>query len=509
MPLSPDPLGPLTPAERETLTSGALAAAPTQLFIGGQWRDAASGNVFDVHNPATGEILTQVADATPEDGIAALEAAAGAQLEWAATPPRVRSELLRAAFERVTELRDEFAALMTLEMGKALSEGYGEVTYGAEFLRWFAEEAVRINGRYTSSPEGNLRILTVKRPVGPALFITPWNFPLAMATRKIAPALAAGCTTILKPATLTPLTSLALVRVFEEVGVPAGVVNIIPTSRARPVTGPMLRDRRLRKISFTGSTPVGMALMEAAASNVVRTSMELGGNAPFIVFDDADLERAVAAAHKTKLRNMGEACNAANRFYVHVDLVEDFSRALADSFASLVVGDGLDGATDVGPMVSEAQRSSIDEMVCAARLEGAEVLTGGEVVDGPGYFYRPTVVSNLSPDSALVNDEIFGPVAPIVSFTTEEEVLGYANNSMMGLSAYVHTGSIDRALRMAERLEVGMLGINSGTISNAAAPFGGLKHSGMGREGGREGIEEYLETVYVGFEDPHLDHPRT
>ena len=505
MPLSPDPHGPVEAAERESLVFRALAAAPTQLFIGGQWRDAASGNSFDVHNPATGQVLTQVADATPEDGIAALDAAAGAQLEWAATPPRVRSELLRAAFNRVTELRDEFAALMTLEMGKPLSEGYGEVTYGAEFLRWFAEEAVRINGRYTSSPEGNLRILTVKRPVGPALFITPWNFPLAMATRKIAPALAAGCTTILKPATLTPLTSLALVKVFQEVGVPAGVVNIIPTSQARPVTGPMVQDSRLRKISFTGSTPVGMALMEEAARNVVRTSMELGGCAPFIVFQDADLERAVAAAHRTKLRNMGEACNAANRFYVHADLVEDFSRSLADSFSALVVGDGLDEATDVGPIVSEAQRCSIDEMVCAARNEGAEILTGGEVVAGPGYFYPPTVVTNLSPDSALVNDEIFGPVAPIVSFTTEEEVLGYANNSMLGLSGYVHTGSIERALRMAERLEVGMLGVNSGTISNAAAPFGGVKHSGTGREGGSEGIEEYLETVYVGFEDPFAD----
>lgn len=502
MPQPLDPHGPVAHSDRATLTARALAAAPTKLFIGGQWRDSASGDAFDVHNPATGEVLTRVADATAEDGIAALGAAAGAQLEWAATPPRVRSELLRAAFDRVIELREEFATLMTLEMGKPLSEGHAEVTYGAEFLRWFAEEAVRINGRYTSSPEGNLRILTVKRPVGPALFITPWNFPLAMATRKIAPALAAGCTTILKPATLTPLTSLALVKVFEEVGVPAGVVNIIPTSQARPVTGPMVQDPRLRKISFTGSTPVGMSLMEEAARNVVRTSMELGGCAPFIVFEDADLERAVAAAHRTKLRNMGEACNAANRFYVHTDLIEDFSRALSESFASLVVGDGLDGATDVGPIVSYDQRCSIDDMVSAAREEGAEVLTGGEVVDGPGFFYRPTVVTNLSPDSALVNDEIFGPVAPIVPFTTEEEVLGYANNSMMGLSGYVHTASIERALRMAERLEVGMLGINSGTISNAAAPFGGLKHSGTGREGGSEGIEEYLETVYVGFEDP-------
>lgn len=504
MPQSLESNGTGTQAEGESLTERALTAAPTQLFIGGKWSDAASGKAFDVHNPASGEVLTRVADATPQDGIAALDAAAGAQLEWAATPPRVRSELLRAVFDRVIELRDEFATLMTLEMGKPLSESYAEVTYGAEFLRWFSEEAVRINGRYTSSPEGNLRILTVKRPVGPALFITPWNFPLAMATRKIAPALAAGCTTILKPATLTPLTSLAFVRVCEEVGVPAGVVNVVPTSEARELTGPLIQDRRLRKISFTGSTAVGMALMGEAAQNVLRTSMELGGCAPFIVFEDADLDRAVAAAHKTKLRNMGEACNAANSFYVHADLVEDFSTALADSFASLVVGNGLDEATDVGPIVSQQQLSSIDEMVSAAREEGAEILTGGKAVEGQGFFYPPTVVTNLRADSALMNDEIFGPVAPIVSFTTEEEVLTYANNSMMGLSGYVHTGSIERALRMAERLEVGMIGINSGTISNAAAPFGGLKHSGTGREGGSEGIEEYLETVYVGFEDPFV-----
>ena len=500
MPIDSD--GENTGAQRDALISRALAIAPTQLHIGGKWRDSATGATFDVLNPATGEVLTSVADAAPEDGLAALQAASDAQEGWAATPPRVRSELLRAAFERVHELADEFASLMTLEMGKPLVEGHGELTYGAEFLRWFSEEAVRINGRYTSSPEGNLRILTLKRPVGPALFITPWNFPLAMATRKMAPALAAGCTTILKPANLTPLTSLALVRVFEEIGIPPGVVNIVPTSDARPVTGPLIQDRRLRKVSFTGSTPVGMALMEEAARNVVRTSMELGGCAPFIVFEDADLDRAVAAAHKTKLRNMGEACNAANSFYVHSSVAEEFSRRLAESFDSLVIGDGLEQSTEVGPIVSEQQRSSVDQMVRTACEAGARVLTGGESLEGPGYFYKPTVVTNLAPDAALVTEEIFGPVAPIVTFTTEEEVLGYVNSSMMGLAGYVHTSSTDRALRMAERLEVGMIGINSATISNAAAPFGGLKHSGTGREGGSEGIEEYLETVYVGFEDP-------
>ncbi|SEA74201.1 succinate-semialdehyde dehydrogenase / glutarate-semialdehyde dehydrogenase [Bowdeniella nasicola] len=487
---------------RTELIDKALAYAPTQLFINGRWQDSGSGATFDVINPATGEVLAAVADATPEDGMAALAAASEAQHDWQRTAPRERAELLRAAFDRVMELKDEFATLMTLEMGKPLAEGYGEVAYGAEFLRWFSEEAVRINGRYTSSPEGNLRVLTLKRPVGPSLFITPWNFPLAMATRKIAPALAAGCATILKPAHLTPLTSLAFVKVCEEVGIPAGVVNVIPASQARPLTGPIIQDRRLRKLSFTGSTPVGMALMKECADNVVRTSMELGGSAPFIVFEDADLDKAVEAAHATKLRNMGEACNAANRFYVHSSIADEFSKRLAKRFKELTVGDGMEEETDIGPIVSDEQRDSIAEMVDKARSEGAEVLTGGEKSDGAGFFYPPTVVTNLKATAELVTDEIFGPVAPIVPFETEDEVVGYCNDSMFGLAGYLHTGSIDRALRLAERLEVGMLGINSGTISNAAAPFGGVKHSGVGREGGFEGIEEYLEVMYLGLEDP-------
>lgn len=491
-----------TDTAHQTLIDKALAYVPRQLFINGAWRDAAGGKTFDVLNPATGEVLAQVADAAPEDGIAALTAASEAQDEWAATAPRKRSELLRAAFDRVVELKDVFATLMTLEMGKPLAEAYGEVTYGAEFLRWFSEETVRINGRYTPSPEGNLRILTLKRPVGPALFITPWNFPLAMATRKVAPALAAGCTTILKPAHLTPLTALAFVKVCEEVGIPAGVVNIIPTANARPVTGPLIEDRRLRKLSFTGSTPVGMALLKECAGNVVRTSMELGGCAPFIVFADADLDKAVAAAHATKLRNMGEACNAANRFYVQAEVADEFARRLAERFSELKVGDGMAEGTDIGPIVSDDQLESIAEMVADARDAGAEVLTGGEKGDGPGYFYPPTVVTGLTADSDLVTNEIFGPVAPIVTFETEDEVVGYCNDSMMGLAGYLHTGSMERALRLAERIEVGMLGINSGTISNAAAPFGGVKHSGLGREGGSEGIEEYLETMFVGFDNP-------
>ena len=489
-------------SDRAQLARSALEYVPTDLYVNGSWRTAERAGVFEVINPATGEVLTQVADATPADGMAALEAAARAQEEWAATAPRFRAELLRAAFERVVELKDVFAALMTLEMGKPLGEAYGEVTYGAEFLRWFSEEAVRINGRYTVSPEGNLRILTVKRPVGPSLFITPWNFPLAMATRKIAPALAAGCTTILKPSDLTPLTALAFARVCEEVGIPAGVVNVVPTTNTPPMTGPMIQDRRLRKLSFTGSTPTGIALMREAAGNVVRTSMELGGLAPFIVFDDADLDGAVAAAQATKLRNMGEACNASNRFYVQRGVAEEFSLRLAEAFTQLRVGDGMDEATQIGPIVSVGQRERIEKLVRMAVGDGGRVLAGGTALDGPGYFFRPTVVTDLPPASTLVNEEIFGPVAPIVPFDTEEEVLGYANGSMMGLGGYVHTGSLSRALRMAERLEVGMVGINSGTISNAAAPFGGVKHSGIGREGGSEGIEEYLETIYVGFPDP-------
>ncbi|MDO5494408.1 MAG: NAD-dependent succinate-semialdehyde dehydrogenase [bacterium] len=487
---------------RSEIVQRALDLAGTQLFIGGEWRDASNGATFEVRNPATGEVLATIASATPEDGMAALEAASNAQEEWAATPSRVRSNLMRAAFDRVIELTEEFATLMTLEMGKPLAEARVEVTYGAEFLRWFSEEATRINGRYTSSPEGNLRILTVRRPVGPALFITPWNFPLAMATRKVSPAMAAGCTSIIKPAALTPLTSMAFVRVLEEVGVPAGVVNILPAERAQAVTGPLIQDRRLRKLSFTGSTPVGMALQRECADNLVRTSMELGGCAPFIVFEDADLDAAVAAAQATKMRNMGEACNAANSFFVHESVAEEFSQRFADALGSLTVGDGLDDATQVGPLVSATQRDDVARMVDEAVSAGAEVLTGGTAGEGPGYFYLPTVLTNVEPDAAIITNEIFGPVAPITTFTDEDEVVRRVNRSEFGLAGYVHTGSMARVLRLTERLEVGMLGVNSGTISNAAAPFGGWKHSGMGHEGGSEGIEDYLETMYVGFTDP-------
>ncbi|MFP5417502.1 MAG: NAD-dependent succinate-semialdehyde dehydrogenase [Actinomycetes bacterium] len=489
-------------AQRAVIRSRALAIAPTDLSIAGQWRTSSNGATFDVINPATGDVLATVASAGPADGAAAIDAAAAASESWARTPARVRSELLRAAFERIHELRDEFAALMTLEMGKPLADARAEVDYGAEFVRWYAEEAVRINGRYTASPEGNLRILTVRRPVGPCLFITPWNFPLAMATRKVAPALAAGCTVILKLSALTPLTSLAFARVLDEVGVPAGVVNVIPTLEAHPVTGPLLQDRRLRKLSFTGSTPVGVALLKEAASNVLRTSMELGGCAPFIVFDDADLDVAVENAYRTKMRNIGQACTASNTFFAHASVAPEFTRRFADRLRALTIGDGLEDAVDVGPLVSDTQREDVDRLVRAACEAGATVETGGAPVDGPGFFYEPTVLGNVPADAAILSSEIFGPVAPITTFETEEEVIERANRSEVGLAGYVYTRDLPRVLRLSERLEVGLLGVNSGSTSNAAAPFGGFKHSGVGKEGGPEGIEEYLETVYVGLTDP-------
>lgn len=479
--------------------TAAEITVPTRLYIDGRWRDAASGATFEVHNPATGDVLTAVADATPEDGAAALNAATAAQANWAATPARDRSELLRAAFELTIARREELAMLMTLEMGKPLAEARGEVTYGAEFLRWFAEEAVRINGRYQMAPEGNLRILATSRPVGPCLFITPWNFPLAMATRKLAPALAAGCTAILKPATLTPLTALAFAEILHEVGVPPGVVNLLPTSCAQPVTGPILADPRLRKLSFTGSTQVGKALLEEAAGNVLRTSMELGGCAPFIVFEDADLDAALLGARQAKLRNMGEACTAANHFLVHESLGDEFARRLADVFARLRVGPGVESGTDVGPLVSASARDGVHELVTSAINGGARLLVGGQPVDGPGFFYQPTVLVDVAADSPVAVNEIFGPVAPVTTFRTESEAVAIANRSEVGLAGYVYTRDPNRILRMAETLEVGIIGANTGLISNAAAPFGGVKHSGLGREGGVEGIEEFLETIYVGL----------
>ncbi|MCA0293954.1 MAG: NAD-dependent succinate-semialdehyde dehydrogenase [Actinobacteria bacterium] len=479
-----------------------LDAVPTGLLIGGQWRDASTGARFGVDDPATGQQLTTVADASPADAMAALDAAAAAQEEWAATAPRVRGEILRKAFELITARADDFALLMTMEMGKALPEARGEVAYGAEFLRWFSEEAVRVAGRYQTAPDGKSRFLVLRKPVGPCLLITPWNFPLAMATRKAGAAIAAGCTMVIKPAKLTPLTTLLFAQVMLEAGVPAGVLNVIPTSSAGSTTGPLIADPRLRKLSFTGSTEVGVTLLQQAAENVLRTSMELGGNAPFLVFADADLDAAVDGALAAKLRNIGEACTAANRFYVQAPVAEEFSRRLAEKVAAKRVGRGTEDGIDIGPLIDERSRDKVHALVTDAVARGARVVTGGGPVSGPGWFYQPTVLSNVPADATVATEEIFGPVAPIITFDTEDEAVELANSTPYGLIAYAYTTDLNRALRLPERIESGMLGLNSGVISNPAAPFGGVKQSGMGREGGFEGIDEYLATMYVGIPSP-------
>ena len=480
-----------------------LDSVPTGLLIGGRWRDASTGERFGVDDPATGEQLATVADASTEDAMEALDAAAAAQQEWAATAPRVRAEILRAGFEAITARTDDFALLMTLEMGKALAEARGEVAYGAEFLRWFSEEAVRVAGRYQTAPDGKSRFLVLRKPVGPCLLITPWNFPLAMATRKAGAAIAAGCTMVIKPAKLTPLTTLLFAQVMSEAGVPDGVLNVIPTSSAGATTGPLIADPRLRKLSFTGSTEVGVKLLEQAAQNVLRTSMELGGNAPFLVFDDADLDAAVEGALAAKLRNIGEACTAANRFYVQRGAAEEFSRKLAEKVAAKRVGRGTEDGVDVGPLIDERSRDKVHSLVTDAVSRGARVVTGGGPVQGPGWFYQPTVLTDVPADATVATEEIFGPVAPVITFDTEDEAVALANSTPFGLIAYAYTTDLNRALRLPERIESGMLGLNSGVISNPAAPFGGVKQSGLGREGGFEGIDEYLSTMYVGVPSPY------
>lgn len=492
-PTSPDP----ATAER---VQQLLAQVPTGVFISGEFRETATGKRFEVLNPATGEVLTTVADAGPQDAAEAMDAAARAQREWQHTAPRVRSEILRRAFELVTTThREDLALLMTLEMGKPLDQADAEVTYGGEFLRWFAEEAVRVRGDYFRVPEGHLQALVLRRPVGPCLFITPWNFPLAMATRKAGPAFAAGCVALLKPSKETPLTALFFAKIMQEAGLPAGVLAVLPADRSREVTAPVLQDPRLRKLSFTGSTAVGKALLKEAADNVLRTSMELGGNAPFIVFPDADLDLAVDCALRTKMRNMGQACNAADHFFVHENVHEEFVRRFAAAVAAQQVGDGTQAGVQVGPLVSAKQRDDVAALVERALGQGATAVVGGTCPQGPGYFYPPTVLTQVAVDSEIMTEEIFGPVAPVVRFRDEEELVELVNADRVGLAGYFHTRDMSRVLRLAERLEIGMLGVNSATISNAAAPFGGLKHSGMGREGGKEGIEEYLETIYVGI----------
>ncbi|MTL12463.1 aldehyde dehydrogenase family protein [Nocardia seriolae] len=474
-----------------------LAAVPTGLWIGGAQVPASDGGTFPVHDPATGEVLVEVSDATAADGARALDAAVAAQASWAATPARERSEILRRAWELVMARRDDFALLMTLEMGKPLAEAQGEVVYGGEFLRWFGEEAVRINGRYTPSPSGNGRILVTKQPVGPTLAITPWNFPLAMGTRKIAPAFAAGCTMVVKPAAETPLTMLLLGAVFAEAGLPAGVLSILPTSKAARLTDPMFADDRLRKVTFTGSTPVGKVLLAQSAARVLRTSMELGGNAPFVVFADADLDAAVGGAMAAKMRNIGEACTAANRFHVDTAVLAEFTARLTERMRGLKIGPGhLDGI-QVGPLISAKQRDSVAELVADAVAKGARVATRGAPVPGPGWFYEPTVLTEVPADARILREEVFGPVAAITGFDGEAAGIAAANDTEFGLAAYIYTRDLDRALRVSEALESGMVGVNRGIISDVAAPFGGVKQSGLGREAGTEGIEEYLETKYI------------
>ncbi|MFI6046710.1 NAD-dependent succinate-semialdehyde dehydrogenase [Nocardia sp. NPDC051321] len=472
-----------------------LATLPTDLWIGG--KQVPAQRAFPVDNPATGDVLIEVADASADDGARALDAAAGAQAAWAATASRERAEILRRTWELVIARRDDFALLMTLEMGKPLAESYGEVTYGAEFLRWFAEEAVRVHGRYTHAPSGTGRILVTKQPVGPTLAITPWNFPLAMGTRKIAPALAAGCTMVVKPAAETPLTMLLLGQVFADAGLPPGVLSILPTSDAAQLTDPMFTDDRLRKVTFTGSTAVGKTLLAQSATRVLRASMELGGNAPFVVFADADLDAAVDGAMAAKMRNTGEACTAANRFHVDNAVRAEFTTRLTDRMRALKIGPGhLDGV-QIGPLISAKQRRTVAELVRDATEKGASVSTGGASVAGEGYFYEPTVLADVPADARILREEVFGPVAAITGFDGETEGIIAANNTEFGLAAYIYTTDLDRALRVAEAIESGMVGINRGVISDVAAPFGGIKESGLGREAGTEGIEEYLETKYI------------
>jgi len=476
-----------------------LARVPTGLFIGGKWRDSSDGRTLNVEDPSTGETLVSVADATVADGAAALDAAVAARADWAATAPRERGEILRRAFVAITARAEEFALLMTLEMGKPLAEARGEVTYGAEFFRWFSEEAVRISGRWSTAPNGATRLVTMKQPVGPTLMITPWNFPLAMGTRKIGPALAAGCTMVVKPAKQTPLSMLALVDLLTDCGVPAGVVNVITTTRTGDVIEPIIRDPRLRKLTFTGSTQVGRTLVEQSAEQLLRVSMELGGNAPFLVFEDADVNAAVDGAMLAKMRNIGEACTAANRFLVHESVAEEFSSKFAAKLASMSVGRGTEDGVTVGPLIDAAAQASVAALVDDATAKGATVVCGGTTVGDNGYFFAPTLLTGVPADALLMREEIFGPVAPIATFTTEAEAIARANDTEYGLVAYVFTRDLSRTLRVSEALEFGMVGINQGIVSNPAAPFGGVKHSGFGREGGFEGIQEYLEVKYLGI----------
>jgi len=474
-----------------------LAKVPNGLFIGGAWRDAADGATLDVSDPATGDVIKTVASASAADGKAALDAAYDTFPSWSTTPARERGEILRRAFDLLQERKEEFALLMTIEMGKPLAESRSEVVYGGEFLRWFAEEAPRIQGRYGASPEGTGRMIVSQHAVGPCFLITPWNFPLAMATRKIAPALAAGCTVVVKPASLTPLTTMYFAKLMEDAGLPEGVLNVITTSTSSAVSEPIIADPRLRKLSFTGSTQVGQKLLEQSAQGMLHTSMELGGNAPFVVFGDADLDKAVDGAIAAKFRNVGQACTAANRFIVHTSVVEEFARRVTERVADMKVGRGTEDGVSIGPLINDDAVTKVHDLVSDAMARGATVRTGGEEIAGDGTFYAPTVLTDVAAGSDLLSQEIFGPVLAIVPFTDEDEAVRLANDTEYGLVSYVYTESLSRGQRMIDLLHTGMMGLNVGLVSNAAAPFGGWKMSGLGREGGVEGIHEYLQTKYT------------
>jgi succinate-semialdehyde dehydrogenase/glutarate-semialdehyde dehydrogenase len=481
-------------AERENTV---VEAAPKQLFIGGEWRDAGGGATLAVEDPSTGEAICEIADATPEDAQAAIDAAAEAQAGWAATPPNERGEILWRAFELLGERADDLALLMTLEMGKTLAESKAEITYAAEFFRWFSGEALRIDGYFKVAGNAASRVLVMRQPVGPSYFITPWNFPNAMGTRKIGPAVAAGCTMVVKPAQQTPLSMLALAQLLAECGLPPGVLNVVTGSSSSAISAPIIGDRRLRKLSFTGSTEVGRKLIAQSADNVLKVSMELGGNAPFLIFDDADLDAAIEGAMLAKMRNIGEACTSANRFHVAEPVASEFAEKLGARMGELRLGRGVDDGVDVGPLIDADQRSKVDELVRDAVDQGATRVVGGATPDGVGYFYEPTVVADVPDSARLLREEIFGPVAPVKGFADEEEAIAAANDTEYGLVAYVYTADLKRALRVCEGLETGMIGLNQGMVSNAGAPFGGVKQSGIGREGGNEGIHEFLETKYI------------
>jgi len=470
---------------------------PTGLLIGGEWTAGRGGATLPVIDPSTEDALTEVADGTVEDAMDAVTAAHNALPGWSQTPPRQRAEVLRKTFELMTANAEPLARLMSAENGKSLRDARAEATYSAEFFRWYAEEAVRMEGVLMTAPSGANRILVTRQPVGVSVLVTPWNFPAAMATRKIGPALAAGCSVVLKPASETPLTALYIAALLAEAGVPDGVVNVLTSTKSGAVVSAMLNDPRVRKLSFTGSTEVGRILLREAADTIVNCSMELGGNAPFVIFEDADIPAAVEGALLAKMRNGGEACTAANRFYVHEAVADEFSRVFAARLEAMRVGPGLDESTDVGPLVNEATRTKVAELVSSAADDGGKLITGGKAPDRRGYYYEPTVVDQLPADASLLRTEIFGPVAPIVRFTAEDDAIRWANDTEFGLVSYVYTQDLARGLRVSEALEAGMVGLNRGLVSDPAAPFGGVKQSGIGREGAHEGLLEFTETKYI------------